>query len=168
MTEPGPTVQPGSEQQLDVRLMGPEDRTLAAMILADATPDGTEEAAHRIIAEHEQTDGSAIFIAYLSGMPIASFILTPAQMSIELVLLAVREEIRGRGMGRIIALDALRRAGNRPVVAEIPDAVMPFFSSVGFKKFGRRKGPNGEPRWRVGWHTPGMRNPTGQEQPSDT
>lgn len=167
MTDSGTAPQPGAEQQLDVRLMGLEDRNLAAMILADATPEGTEKAALRIIEQHEAAEGSAIFIAYLSGMPIAAFILAPAQMSIEMPLIAVREEIRGRGIGKIIALDAVRRAGNRPVVAETPESVLPFFTAIGFKKFGRRKGPNGELRWRVGWHTPGMRNPTGQEPSSD-
>lgn len=160
MTEPGSQPQSGIDQQLDVRLMAPEDRKLASMILADATPEGTEEAALGIIAEHETIEGSAVFIAYLSGMPVAAFILAPAQMSVEMRLLAVREEIRGRGIGKIIALDALRRAGNRPVVAETPDGVLPFFTAIGFKKFGRRKGPNGELRWRVGWHTPGMRTQT--------
>lgn len=160
MTESGSRPQSGIDQQLDVRVMGPEDRKLASMILADATPEGTEEAALAIIAEHEAMEGSAIFIAYLSGMPVAAFILAPAQMSVEMRLLAVREEIRGRGIGKIIAMDALRRAGNRPVVAETPDAALPFFTEIGFKKFGRRKGPNGEPRWRVGWHTPGMRTQT--------
>ncbi|HEV2127978.1 MAG TPA: GNAT family N-acetyltransferase [Thermomicrobiales bacterium] len=158
----------GTAQQFDVRVMGPNHRHLAAMILADATPEGTEEAALRVIEQHEATEGSAIFIAYLSGMPIAAFILTPAQMSIEMPLIAVRKEIRGRGIGKVIALDAVRRAGNRPVVTETPESALPFFTAIGFKKFGRRKGPNGELRWRVGWHTPGMRTPTGQEQPSNT
>jgi ribosomal protein S18 acetylase RimI-like enzyme len=157
MTESESQPQSGIDQQLDVRLMGAEDRKLASMILADATPEGTAEAALGIIAQQEAIEGSAVFIAYLSDMPVAAFILAPAQMSVEMPLLAVREEIRGRGIGKIVALDALRRAGNRPVVAETPDATLPFFTAIGFKKFGCRKGPNGELRWRVGWHTPGMR-----------
>jgi GNAT superfamily N-acetyltransferase len=165
MTDSESPPRAGTDQQLDVRLMGPEDRKLASMILADATPEGTEEAALDIIAEQEAIEGSAVFIAYLSGMPVAAFILAPAQMSVEMRLIAVREEIRGRGIGKIIALDALRRAGNRPVVAETPDAALPFFTAIGFKKFGRRKGPNGELRWRVGWHTPGMRTQTEHPAP---
>ena len=161
MTDSGTPPQPGpGEQQLDVRVMRPEDRRLAAMILADATPEKTEAAALRVIEQHEATEGSAIFIAYLSEMPVAAFILAPAQMSIEMPLIAVRPEIRGRGLGKILALDAVRRAGNRPVVAETPEEALPFFIAVGYKKFGRRKGPNGEPRWRVGWHTPGTRTLT--------
>ena len=162
MTDASPTPPSGDDQQLDVRLMAPGERSLAAMILADATPEGTEEAADRIVAEHEANEGSAVFLVYLNGLPIGSFILAPAQMSVEMPLIAVRKEMRRRGIGTIIMQDAVRRAGNRPVVAETPEELMPFFSAVGFKKFGRRKGPNGEPRFRVGWHTPGMRNPTGQ------
>lgn len=162
MTDASATPPSGEDQQLDVRLMEPGERSLAAMILADATPEGTEEAASRIVAEHETNEGSAVFLVYLNGLPIGSFILAPAQMSVEMPLIAVRKEMRRRGIGTIIVQDAVRRAGNRPVVAETPEELMPFFSAVGFKKFGRRQGPNGEPRFRVGWHTPGMRNPTGQ------
>lgn len=164
MSDSSATPSASTDQQLDVRLMGPGEQSLATMILADATPEGTEEAASRIVAEHEAAEGSAVFLVYLNGLPIASFILAPAQMSVEIPLIAVRKEMRRRGIGTIIIQDALRRSGNRPVVAETPEELMPFFTAVGFKKFGRRKGPNGEPRFRVGWHTPGMRNPTGHEQ----
>jgi len=156
------TSPPGTDQRLDVRLMEPGERSLAAMILADATVAGTEEEAARVVAEHEAKEGSAVFLVYLDGLPVGAFILAPAQMSVEMPLIAVRKEMRRRGLGTIIVQDAVRRAGNRPVVAETPEELMPFFTKVGFKKFGRRKGPNGETRYRVGWHTPGMRNPTGQ------
>jgi ribosomal protein S18 acetylase RimI-like enzyme len=149
-----------ADEQLDVRLMTPEQRALAAMILADATAEGTEDAATRALVDIEQTAGSAIFIAWLSGLPIAAYVLTPAQMSVEMPLIAVRPEMRRRGIGTIVARDAVRRAGHRPVVAETSEELMPFFSAVGFKKFGRRKGPNGEVRYRVGWHTPGQRTQT--------
>lgn len=152
------------DQQLDVRVMTPEQRAMAAMILADATAEGTQDAAGRALAEIEGTEGSAIFIAWLAGLPIAAYVLTPAQMSVEMPLIAVRPEMRRKGIGTIIARDAVRRAGHRPVVAETPEATMPFFTAVGFKKFGRRKGPNGEVRYRVGWHTPGQRTQTGQAE----
>ena len=162
MTEPVTPPEPGTDSQLDVRLAEPGDHSLAAMILADATPEGSEEAASKVIAEQVAIEGSAIFIVYLNGLPIAAYILAPAQMSVEMPLIAVRKEMRRRGIGTIIMQDALRRAGNRPVVAETPEELMPFFKEVGFKKFGRRKSPNGEPRFRVGWHTPGQRTATGQ------
>jgi GNAT superfamily N-acetyltransferase len=147
-------------QQLDVRLMQPDQRPLAAMILADATAEGTEDAASAALEALEAGEGNAIFIVYLAGLPIASFVLVPAQMSIEMPLIAVRPEMRRRGIGTIIARDAVRRAGHRPVVVETPEDVLPFFTAVGSKKFGRRKGPNGEIRYRVGWHTPGQRTET--------
>ncbi len=152
------------DKQLDVRLMTPEQRAMAAMILADATPERTQDAAGHAIEEFEGTEGSAIFIAWLEGLPIAAYVLTPAQMSVEMPLIAVRPEMRRKGIGRIIAQDAVRRAGHRPVVVETPESTMPFFTSIGFKKFGRRTGPGGEVRWRVGWHTPGQRTPTGQTE----
>jgi GNAT superfamily N-acetyltransferase len=161
MSETGGAPERG-DQQLDVRLMTDDQRSMAAMILADATAEGTEDAAVRVIEEIEATEGSAIFIVWLSGLPIAAYVLMPAQMSVEMPLIAVRPEMRRRGIGTIVAQDAVRRAGHRPVVAETPEETMPFFAAVGFKKFGRRKGPNGEARYRVGWHTPGQRTATGQ------
>jgi GNAT superfamily N-acetyltransferase len=150
------------DQQLDVRVMTDDQRALAAMILADATAEGTQDAASRALDALAGTDGSAVFIAWLSGLPIAAYALTPAKMSVEMPLIAVRPEMRRKGIGTIIAQDAVRRAGHRPVVTETPEAVMPFFTAVGFKKFGRRTGPGGEVRWRVGWHTPGQRTAAGQ------
>lgn len=166
MTERDATPATGDDQQLDIRLMEPGDRTLAAMLLADATAEGTEEAAARVIDTYAATEGAAIFLVYLNGLPIAAFILAPARMSVELPLIAVRREMRRRGIGTILARDAVRRAGNRPVVSETPEALLPFFTHVGFKKFGRRTGPGGEVRWRVGWHTPGMRTPAGHAEPA--
>ena len=99
------------DKQLDVRLMTPEQRAMAAMILADATPERTQDAAGHAIKEFEGTEGSAIFIAWLEGLPIAAYVLTPAQMSVEMPLIAVRPEMRRKGIGRIIAQDAVRRAG---------------------------------------------------------
>jgi GNAT superfamily N-acetyltransferase len=151
----------GEDQQIDVRVMTEDQRALAAMILADATAEGTPEAATREIAELAGIEGSAVFIVWLAGLPIAAYVLTPAKMSVEMPLIAVRPEMRRKGIGTIIAQDAVRRAGHRPVVTETPEATMPFFAAVGFKKFGRRKGPAGEVRWRVGWHTPGHRTATG-------
>ncbi len=162
MSETGPAPASG-DQQLDVRLMTDDQRAMAAMILADATAERTQDAAGRAIDEITGTEGSAVFIAWLSGLPIAAYVLTPAQMSVEMPLIAVRPEMRRKGIGTIIARDAVRRAGHRPVVVETPEATMPFFTKVGFKKFGRRKGPGGELRWRLGWHTPGQRTQTGSE-----
>jgi len=152
----------GEDQQLDVRLMTDDQQPLAAMILADATAEGTQEAAGTAIAALAATSGSAVFIVWLEGLPVAAYALTPAQMSVEMPLIAVRPEMRRRGIGTIVARDAVRRAVHRPVVVETGEATMPFFTAVGFKKFGRRKGPNGEIRYRVGWHTPGQRTQADQ------
>jgi GNAT superfamily N-acetyltransferase len=132
------------------------------MILADATPEATTDAAHSLIEEHEAIDGSATFLVSMNGLPVAAYMLTPAHMSIELPLIAVRKEMRRKGIGTIVMQDALRRAGQRPLVLETPEAIMPFFTTLGFKKFGRRTGPDGSWRFRLGWHTPGQRNATGE------
>lgn len=154
----------GTEAKLDVRLMEPGELDPVAALLADATHEGTAEAARRELEAHQSTPGSAVFIVTLSGDLAAAYILAPAQMSVEMTLFAVRRDLRRRGLGRTIMQDALRRAGHRPMVVETGEATMPFFTAIGFKKFGRRKGPNGELRYRVGWHTPGQRTATSAEQ----
>lgn len=150
---------------LDVRLMGPAELDAVAELLADATSEGAVESARNALESHQQAQGAAIFIVTLAGDLAGAYIMAPAQMSVEVALFAVRKDLRRRGLGRIIMQDALRRAGHRPMVVETGEATMPFFTAIGFKKFGRRKGPNGEVRYRVGWHTPGQRMSTGADQP---
>jgi GNAT superfamily N-acetyltransferase len=157
----------GTQANLDVQLMEPAELDAVAELLADATSEGTVEAARNALESHQQAQGAAIFIVTLAGDLIGAYIMAPAQMSVEVVLFAVRKDMRRRGLGRIIMQDALRRAGHRPMVVETGEATMPFFTAIGFKKFGRRNGPNGEVRYRVGWHTPGQRMPTGAEQQNE-
>lgn len=158
------TPTPGTDASLDVRLMEPAELDTVAALLADATPEGTTEAARAELESQHNNSTSAIFIVTLDYELTGAYILAAAQMSVEVTLFAVREDMRRRGIGRIIMQDALRRAGHRPMVVETGEETMPFFTAIGFKKFGRRKGPNGEVRYRVGWHTPGQRIPTGTEE----
>ena len=46
------------DKQLDVRLMTPEQRAMAAMILADATPERTQDAAGHAGQNRADADGS--------------------------------------------------------------------------------------------------------------
>lgn len=157
-----------SNADLNVRLMEPAEIDLVAALLADATREGTAEAARAELDAHRGSTGSAIFVITLDGSPIGAYILAAAQMSVDVTLFAVRADMRRRGIGTIIMQDALRRSGGRPMVVETGEATMPFFTAIGFKKFGRRKGPNGEVRYRVGWHTPGQRTATDTADTSTT
>lgn len=151
----------GTDANLNVRLMEPDEIDQAAGILADATREGTADATRAELQSHHDAPGSAVFIVTLDDDLIGAYVLAAAQMSVEVILFAVRKDMRRRGIGTIIMQDALRRAGMRPMVVETGEETMPFFTAIGFKKFGRRKSPNGEVRYRVGWHTPGQRTTTG-------
>lgn len=78
-------------------------------------------------------------------------------MANTLTVIAVHPEQRRRGVGRAMLQDALGRSGKRPLTAETPEAFLEFFKACGFKLVGRRKQPDGSFRYRVGWHTPGLR-----------
>jgi GNAT superfamily N-acetyltransferase len=76
-------------------------------------------------------------------------------MANDLALIVVAPERRMRGIGRSLLQDALRRSGKRPLAAQTPEVVLPFFRACGFKLVGRRAQPSGEVWFRVGWHAPG-------------
>ena len=81
----------------------------------------------------------------------------------ELVAIAVREDFRGHGIGELALADTIRRSGRRPLVVECPDAIRPWFLNKGFKMVGRRTGPNGEIRYRLGAHAPRATQPQTEE-----
>jgi GNAT superfamily N-acetyltransferase len=78
----------------------------------------------------------------------------------ELVAIAVREDLRGHGIGELALADTVRRSGRRPLVVECPEEIRPWFLKKGFKMVGKRKGPTGEARYRLGAHAP-------REQPQE-
>lgn len=73
----------------------------------------------------------------------------------DLAVIAVRPDRQGRGIGKLLLQDALRRSGKRPLAAQTPEATLGFFKACGFKLVGRRIQPSGEVHFRVGWHAPG-------------
>jgi ribosomal protein S18 acetylase RimI-like enzyme len=85
---------------------------------------------------------------------VAVYATKKISMALEVVALAVAENRRRQGHGRACLRDALRRAGRRPLVVETDDEGLPFYKAVGLKVVGRRKGPGGTPRYRLGWHAP--------------
>ncbi|HEU0116342.1 MAG TPA: hypothetical protein VFQ80_16755 [Thermomicrobiales bacterium] len=55
--------------------------------------------------------------------------------------------------------EAVARAGKWSVVVETTEADAATYLQMGFRKVSRRRGPDGEPRYRLGWHTPTRRHP---------
>ncbi len=83
----------------------------------------------------------------------------------ELVAIAVREDFRGHGIGELALADTVHRSGKRPLVVECPEEIRAWFAKKGFKMVGRRKGENGEVRFRLGAHAPrGEARPAGENE----
>lgn len=85
---------------------------------------------------------------------LAIYALRRAHLMNELELLVVAEPRRNQGIGKSALADALRRSGRRPLALECDEALRPYFLKNGYKMVGKRKGPNGEPRYRLGAHAP--------------
>lgn len=80
----------------------------------------------------------------------------------ELLALVVDPAYRGHDLGKLALIDAVQRAGRRPLIVECDDAARPYFLKQGFKMVGKRKGPDGEFRIRMGAHAP---RPEGEPDP---
>jgi ribosomal protein S18 acetylase RimI-like enzyme len=141
-----------------------EIRALAADVDDDVTRLLT---GHPGIADHDAARAlrtsiaarpkAAFFGAYRAGKLIAVYALTKDGLANDLATIVVDPAQRRQGVGRMLLQDALRRSGKRPLVAQTPEAILPFFKACGFKMVGRRVQPSGEVQFRVGWHAPGAR-----------
>lgn len=84
------------------------------------------------------------------------------KMMNELLALVVEPSYRGHDLGKLALIDAVRRAGNRPLVVECSETMRPYFLKQGFRMVGKRKGADGEFRIRMGAHAP---RPEGEPDP---
>jgi len=97
--------------------------------------------------------------AVKDGGLVALYLLRRAHLMNELDLLIVGDAHRNQGYGKAALADAVRRSGRRPLALECSDALRPYFLKNGYKIVGKRVGPNGEPRFRLGAHAPKPKNP---------
>ena len=134
--------------------LDPAHDEAAAAILAACTFEGTIEAGRALLRAAQEDDASEVYGLTVADELVAVSVLKKIPMALEVTALAVADGHRRQGHGRACLTAALRRAGKRPLVAETDDAGLPFYKAVGFKIIGRRKGPVGTPRYRLGWHAP--------------
>jgi len=132
----------------------PEWDEAATAILAACTAEGTAEAGRAALAAARTDPKTMLYGLVDGGELVAVYGLRKSGLSLEVTLLAVAEGRRRRGFGRACLQDALRRAGKRPLVAEMDDDALGFYRAVGFKLVGRRRHPSGTVRYRLGWHAP--------------
>ena len=131
----------------------------AAGLLAEWAPfhgyaDGAAMLADLRADEHAEINGVT-----LNDQLIMVIVTRRVHLMNEVVALAVIPGFRGHGIGELALADAIRRAGKRPLVAEAPESMRPYFLKRGFKMVGKRKGPDGEFRYRLGAHAPRQKPP---------
>jgi len=143
--------------RLEIRALatnaGDDVARLLSMHPGIAGPDAARALRERIAAKPR----AAFFGAYRAGTLIAMYALTKDGLANDLATIVVEPAQRRQGLGRMLLQDALRRSGKRPLVAQTPETILPFFKACGFKMVGRRVQPSGEVQFRVGWHAPGAR-----------
>lgn len=123
-------------------------------------PDGDELVA--ALRADEQVDLHGVTV---NDELIVAIVTRHVHLMDELVAIAVREDFRGHGIGELALADTIRRSGRRPLVVECPDEIRPWFLKKGFKMVGRRKGANGDVRFRLGAHAPRQTAQQTEENP---
>ncbi len=142
------------ETGFELRPLDAKNDADAAGLLAESTDEKTPEAAQTVIDRARAGGNDRVIGGWLDGQMIGVYTIERDGMANQVTLIAVAPEQRRKGFGKTMLLDALRRSGRRPLIAETPDDTLEFYKKSGFKMVGRRKQPNGTFRYRVGWHAP--------------
>jgi GNAT superfamily N-acetyltransferase len=126
----------------------------AAVILAPCAPDRSVAGGQRLLAMARDDPQCEISGLYVGNMLAAVCVVRTIPFAKEIVALAVGEEFRGRGYGRACLTAVVARSGRRPLTVEAAEDMAGFYRSCGFRVIGRRRGPDGAVRYRLGWHAP--------------
>jgi len=140
---------------LEVRLLSASADDAAARLLVHHPGIAGIDAARAFLEAIAAGPKAVLFGTYRGGDLIAIYALTKDGMANDLATIVVDPAHRRLGIGRMLLQAALRRSGKRPLVAQTPEVILPFFKACGFKMVGRRVQPSGEVQFRVGWHAPG-------------
>ena len=125
-----------------------------AGLLAACAPAGETEGGRALLARFRSEEGTEVYGLTIDSDVVAVYALRRVPMARELAAVTVALGYRRQGLGRAALADALRRCGARPLVAEADEATLAFYRACGFKPVGRRTGPDGSPRYRLGLHAP--------------
>ena len=126
----------------------------AAAILARCPALGSPERAVEAVKTARADEDDSLFGLMIDGRLAGAYILRKVHLFNEIELLAVAAEHERSGHGKMCLYDALLRSGRRPLVVEADESNLGFFKKCGFKLVGKRKGTDGSPRYRLGWHAP--------------
>ncbi len=153
-SEPLPESVPAGAIPVSIEPLPASGNEAAAHLLAACTYEGSPASGRALVARVRSDPDAALYALAFEGQVLLAYVLRRAPMSMELTHIVVAPALRRQGLGRAAVADALRRAGARPLVAEVNDADLPFFKACGFKLFGKRKAPDGTTRYRLGAHAP--------------
>lgn len=127
---------------------------VAARFLADCPLIGDAEGAVAAIAAL-RGDADGEVYAWVEGETlVAVYGLRKRGLSFELLWLAVDPAWRGKRYGRSALVDALRRCGRKPMTVQADESLKGWFEDIGFRVVGRKRGPDGAMRYRLGWYAP--------------
>jgi ribosomal protein S18 acetylase RimI-like enzyme len=126
----------------------------AAKLFARCPAIGSLEEARAMITTARASEREFLSGLIHEGNLAAVYLLRQVSMSNEIALLAVAAGQERQGFGKMCLYDALFRSGKRPIVALADETNLGFFKQCGFKLVGKRRGPDGSTRYRLGWHAP--------------
>lgn len=138
----------------EIRPISPSEREMVDSIITGSSTEPREAVMREALAS---LPDAQVLGGFRDGIMVAAYALRKDGLANDLAFIVVVPGERRRGIGRTLLQDALRRSGRRPLAAQTPEDILPFFKACGFKLVGRRVQPNGEVHFRVGWHTPGAR-----------
>jgi GNAT superfamily N-acetyltransferase len=138
----------------EIRPISPSEREFVGSVISGSSTESREAAMHETLAS---LPDAQVFGGFRDGIMVAAYALRKDGLANDLAFIVVLPGERRHGIGRTMLQDALRRSGRRPLAAQTPEDMLPFFKACGFKLVGRRVQPDGEVHFRVGWHTPGAK-----------
>ena len=140
--------------RLEIRGVSPSERdAVANLVHTNVRP----EIAGAMLDALGTLPDSQVFVGLREHAIAAAYAIRKDGLANDLPVIVVAANQRRKGIGRALLQDALRRSGRRPLAAQTPEEILPFFKACGFKLVGRRVQPSGETWFRVGWHAPGAR-----------
>ena len=127
---------------------------VAARLLADCPSVGDAERGAAAIATLRDDADGEIYGWVEDEALVAVYGLRKSGLSFELTWLAVAPAWRSKRYGRSALVDALRRCGRKPMTVQADEPLKGWFESIGFRVVGRKRGPDGAMRYRLGWYAP--------------
>ncbi|GIW04015.1 MAG: hypothetical protein KatS3mg059_0635 [Thermomicrobiales bacterium] len=164
MSVPEATVPDRSDQPVRLVPLDATQDAAAAVILAPCAPDRSVAGGQHLLASARDDSRCEIYGLFAGNALAAVCVVKTIPFAKEIVALAVGKEWRGRGYGRACLTAVAAHSRQRPLTVEVAEDLAGFYRACGFRVVGKRRGPDGTVRYRLGWHAP-RRAPGPQTDP---